>query len=393
MDQVALWSIIGAHAAVDMQTMSLTTMLPDLLDKFGLNYATAAAIITANQLVIALTQPLFGIMGDRKPVRWLVILGCALTGLMMAAITWLPNYWMVIGAVILSGLGSAIFHPEGLSSARVISGNRRNTGTSWFFFGGNLGFGAAPFLVALLVERFGIHGPAGLLVFTLIGCCLLLWQMHKFNRVSSSVRAADATLAAASRKSVVIGMIVFLLALIMLRSTVMEGMKIFIPIHFTELGWEKKTFAPLLAAISLSGIIGTLISGPMADKVGRRAVMVAATLGSFVALFAFWRVEDYALRMLCLAAFGCFSTMPWTVTVTMIQDLLPNNPGLAGGLTLGTAYGASGIGASLLGALADQIGVSATLGALAFVPLFVAALSLAVPAKNDMDARVAALSG
>lgn len=136
--RLPLFSVFLTHVSVDMQTSSLTVLLPLLLASFGLNYSLAALIVSLNNLVIAVAQPLFGILGDHKPMRWLMFVGALLCGVAMVSVTLLPSYWLVLVAVVLSGLGSAAFHPEGLSAVRAVSGDKPASGTSFFFFGGNL---------------------------------------------------------------------------------------------------------------------------------------------------------------------------------------------------------------------------------------------------------------
>ena len=389
-DKPALASIILAHASVDMQTISLVTLLPSLLAAFNLNYATAAVIITMNQVVIAIAQPVFGILGDKKAIRWLSLFGCALCGLMMVSITFLPSYWMVIGAVMLSGVGSALFHPDALSHARNVSGNQITTGNSWFFLGGNIGFGVGPLLVGALLATFGGHGPVLMIVPTIIGCCLLMWQMPKFRRNSAAQQTQSApTELIANRhgnRQSIIALIGFLMLLIVLRAVAFEGVKTFIPLYFSrETGKTAAEFAPLLTAVSLAGIIGTLFSGPLAERIGRRAVMVGSMIVAMTALFAFWRAPSESggvWQIICMGIFGMAMTAPWTITVTAVQDLMPRNIGLASGLTLGTAYGASGIGVGLLGVLANATSLSFTLQFIAVIPAIVLLLSLFVPEQK-----------
>ena len=379
-DKVGLGSIIAAHAAVDMQTMSLNTLLPTLLATFSLNYATAAAIITMNQIVIAIFQPIAGIIGDRRSLRWLALFGCGLCGVMMASVTFLPSYWMIIIAVALSGIGSALFHPEALTHARTLSGKYTNTGTSWFFLGGNIGFGAAPLLVGFLIERFGIHAAAWMIVPTIIGCSLLILQMRKFHRAA---RASDSLQAEVNRgvQRQTIIFVAFVLFLIILRSISYEGMKTFMPLYFAnETGHSTSEFAPLLTAISLSGIIGTIFSGPLADRIGRRNLMVASMVLALLAIYMFWRSAGI-WQIVWIGVFGIAMTAPWTISVTMIQDAMPTQLGLAGGLTLGTAYGASGLGVGFLGVLANNIGLWPTMQFIALVPIVVLVLSLFVPER------------
>jgi FSR family fosmidomycin resistance protein-like MFS transporter len=383
-DKPALASIILAHASVDMQTISLVTLLPSLLTAFNLNYATAAIIVTMNQAVIAVAQPLFGILGDRRPIRWLALFGCALCGLMMASITLLPSYWLVVAAVVLSGIGSAIFHPEGLAHARTVSGSQVNTGNSWFFLGGNIGFGVGPLLVGGLMAYAGGYGPTLMIVPTIIGCLLLWRQMPKFHRSTSetALQAQSPTPELVANRRVVIWLIFFLLLLIVLRSVAYEGIKTFIPLYFShETGKTTAEFAPLLTAISLAGIVGTVFSGPLADRVGRRAVMVGSMAVAIAALFIFWQVEGI-WQIVFIGLFGMAITAPWTITVTAVQDLMPRSIGLASGLTLGTAYGASGIGVGLLGVLANATSLGFTLQFIAVIPAIVLVLSLFVPEQK-----------
>jgi MFS transporter, FSR family, fosmidomycin resistance protein len=383
-DRFALGSIIVAHASVDMQTISLATLLPAILTTFNLDYATAAGIVTANNVVIAVAQPLFGVFGDRRPIRWLALAGCALCGLMMASVTWLPSYWLIVLAAMLSGVGSALFHPEGIANARIVGGPNRAQATSLFFLGGNIGFGLGPLLVTWLVSVFGPHGAVGMIVPTLIGCTLLFLHTPKFMRPVKARGAADARGLAPA----VIAFVALVLALIVLRSVTTEGLKTFVPLRFErELGYAKGYAAPLLTTISLAGIAGTLVAGWLAARFGNRAIIVGSMIAAAAALFAFMNVSGLLAQIATLAVFGASMTVPWTISVTMISDAMPDNLGLAAGLSLGTAYGAGGIGVWLLGKLADLAGLATTLQVISWLPLVVIALSLFIPANRIGDGK------
>ena len=181
-DRFGLAAITLAHITVDMHTGSLVVLLPLLLSTFDLSYTSAAAIITANNLVIALAQPLFGVFGDRRTLTWLVPVGCTLVGLAMASVLFLPSYAFVLPAVMLSGVGSAAFHPEALARVRAVSGERPATGASVFFAGGNVGFALGPILATLLTQRFGPPGALVLLVPTLLALSLLAGQWRTLTR-------------------------------------------------------------------------------------------------------------------------------------------------------------------------------------------------------------------
>jgi FSR family fosmidomycin resistance protein-like MFS transporter len=388
----SLAAVTLAHISVDMQTASLVVLLPLLLASFDLSYTSAAAIISVNSLIIALAQPLFGVVSDRWNLRWLALAGCALTGLAMAGVLFLPSYWLVLAAVILSGIGSAAFHPEALTHVRTISGDQKATASSVFFFGGNLGFALGPLVAALLVERYGPAGAPAMLIPTAIGLGLLWSQRRRFDRPAPAPRRARpvADPLAAVFPWATVGLVLFLLTLLTLRSVVLAGLQTFIPLYFTqEGGMSKAAVAQLLTVLTLMGAFGTLFSGPIADRLGRRVVMAGSMAVVVAALFVFMRAEGLA-QLVALGVAGAMITAPWTITVVMIQDAMPNNLGLAGGLTLGTAYGASGLGVAALGAFADSAGLAQTMLIVTSLPVLVLILSLFVPERRRRPATAAA---
>lgn len=387
----ALAAVTLAHVSVDMQTSSLVVLLPLLLAAFDLSYASAAAVISVNSLIIAVAQPLFGVVSDRWRLGWLAMAGCALTGTAMAGVLFVPSYWLVLAAVILSGVGSAAFHPEGLTHVRTVSGDRRATGSSVFFFGGNLGFALGPLVAALLLERFGRAGAPAMLIPTAVGLAMLWAQRGRFERAAPAPgRAAVGRGAmAAAFPWGAAALVLFLLTLLVLRSVVLVGLQTFIPLYFAERGgMGSAATAQLLTVLALMGAVGTLFSGPVADRLGRRAVMAGSMAVVVAALYVFMRAEGLA-QLVALGVAGAMITAPWTITVVMIQDAMPNNLGLAGGLTLGTAYGASGLGVAALGAFADSAGLAQTMLLVTTLPALILVMSLFVPERR----RVAPAAG
>jgi MFS transporter, FSR family, fosmidomycin resistance protein len=373
----ALFAITGAHTSVDMHTGSLPILLPVLLTSFNLNYATAAAIVTANNVVIAIAQPLFGILGDAKSLRWMVWLGCALTGLAMTSVLWMPAYPLVIAAVLLSGIGSAMFHPEALTRARAVNPSQPATALSVFFSGGNVGFALGPILVTLLLSTFGRVGGLLMLVPTALGLVALASQWHAISapRASTTVKKGEAR--AVSRW----GLVAFLMLLITVRGTVSTGLQTFIPLFFRENGRLAPEAAALLVTVlSLSGVAGTLSGGVAADRYGRRVTMALSLVVSLVALYGFVHTEGL-LRIIFVGISGAFISAAWPIIVAMIQEAMPSNPGLAGGLSLGTTYAASGLGVAALGAYADHTSISDVITILSLLPAAALILTAFVPER------------
>jgi FSR family fosmidomycin resistance protein-like MFS transporter len=382
---LGMGAIVLAHMAVDMQTSSLSVRLPPLLAAFNLTYASAAVIISANNIVIAIAQPLFGIFGDYRRARWLLPAGCALCGLAMASVMFMPSYTLVIVAVILSGLGSAAFHPEALSSVRAISGDQRATGSSIFFFGGNLGFAFGPLVAALLLDRWGNASTAWMLVPIALGVTCL-WTQRRLYAQPAVPKPASVVRSVKVKGSRFkpLGGIVFILLLIAVRLVVSGGLLTFIPLYFNQhTALTKPEIARMLTILEITGTVGTLFSGAVAERIGRRAVIVLTMAVSWVMLIVFMRTTG-AMQLIALGIAGATLSAPWTLSVIMMQDALPDNVGLASGLSLGTAYGAMGVGVALLGNLADAYGLTFTMQLITWLPAVVLLMGLFVPQRSRL---------
>lgn len=387
-DRLGLAAVTLAHITVDMHTGSLVVLLPLLLSAFNLSYASAAAIITANNLVIALAQPLFGTFGDRRTLTWLVPAGCALVGVAMASVLFVPSYALVLPAVMLSGVGSAAFHPEALARVRAVSGGRPATGASVFFAGGNVGFALGPLLATLLTQRFGPPGVLALLLPTTLALSLLAIQWPTLTRQPE----AKPKRAAGERRSRagVAGTVSFLMLLIILRSTTVGGLQTFIPLYFRGNGLlPPEGAASLVTTLLISGVIGTLSGGPLAERFGRKPMMLGTTVVALIGLYGFLHGGG-PLRFAAVALTGVSINAAWPVLVVMIQEAMPNSVGLASGLSLGTAYGAMGLGIAALGIVADTFGLGATMTVITLLPLGVLGLTLLLPERL---ARPAVASG
>jgi MFS transporter, FSR family, fosmidomycin resistance protein len=376
----AQFAITFAHITVDMHTGSLAILLPTLLAAFDLNYALAASIFTANQIVIAIAQPLFGTLGDARSYRWMVWFGCALTGVAMVSIVFLPNYWLVIAAVMLSGIGSAMFHPEAIARIRGVSGDKVTSGVSLFFSGGNVGFALGPFLATFFATNFGTRGEVLMLLPTLLALIFLATQW----RVLTQPIVKKAKVSSVNKGMVAaVGLVGFLMLIIVLRSSTLKGLETFIPLYYTETTTlSKQMIANLVTTLSLAGVLGTLLGGVIADRIGRRLTMGISMMISLAGIYGFLNT-DGLLRFILLFITGACLTAAWPIIVVMIQEAMPNNIGLASGLSLGTAYGAQAIVVQILGIVADQSGLGTVMTILTLLPIGVLVLTFFVPEKTS----------
>lgn len=379
--RTSLLAIALGHLTVDMQTGSLAVLLPLLLKTFSLDYTGAAAIMSFNNIIIALAQPLFGILGDRQQLRWLVYAGCLLTGLGMVAVMFLPSYWLIVAAVVVSGLGSAMFHPEALSVVRAVSAQKTASASSFFFFGGNLGFALGPLLMAWLTHRWGTHAAIWMLLPTLVALGFLLFNANTI-RQPALVLAVSHAHQGATRRYQNLWLVALLLTLITVQTIILSGLKTFIPLYYEQFSQLPADWiALMLTTIALTGAAGTLFSGMAAERVGRKMVIILASLVVMGTLFAVFQTDGW-LQLLLLGLTGFVLSMPWPLCVVMVQEAMPNSVGLASGLTLGLAYGASGLGIAALGWVGDLFGLQTTMNIVMWLPLAALAISFLVPERK-----------
>src|SRR6059058_6463383 len=148
----------SGHLATDFANGALPALLPFLRDRFSLSYTAVGAVVLASQASSSLVQPLFGLWSDRRGAMWLLPTGVAVAGVGIALAADAPSYWLVLLLVLVSGLGSAAYHPEGSKFAGFVSGRKRASGMSWFSIGGNIGYALGPIATTAVVAALGLRG-------------------------------------------------------------------------------------------------------------------------------------------------------------------------------------------------------------------------------------------
>src|SRR5207248_2729190 len=337
----------SGHLATDFANGALPALLPFLRDRFSLSYTAVGAVVLASQASSSLIQPLFGMWSDRRGAMWLLPGGVALGGIGTALAADAPAYWLVLLLVLAAGVGSAAYHPEGSKFAGFVSGRKRASGMAWFSVGGNLGFGLGPIATTALVAAFGLRG--GLLIAVpCLAVALALLTARTYLR--GFVPAASEAHARAGEDDPFAMKV--LLGVIALRSVAWFGLITFVPLWEVSLGHSKSLGNHLLALMLFAGGTGTLLLGPLADRLGRRTVLlgsVAAT-GPLVLVFVLVGGVPGAIA---LALVGACVVGTFGVTMVMGQEYMPRRVGTASGLVIGLSVGLGGVAAVALGRLAD----------------------------------------
>jgi MFS transporter, FSR family, fosmidomycin resistance protein len=386
MNKLGIGVLSFGHMATDMQTSALSILIPILYVSFSLDYAGAALIVTLNSITSSVVQPVFGLISDKKPLRWLLPLGTFLCSAGMVLVIFMPNYWLVLAVVTISGLGSAAFHPEGSRNANYVSGDNKATGLSFFFVGGNIGFALGPLLVVFLLGVFGNAGIFGMLIPGAIGAFLMWWNLPLYAEAARQAQTQPTKVTATAKplpRGNLAKKLSILLSIISLRSMLQTGLVTFIPLYFLAISPNLKDYAAfLLSVFLLCGAVGTVAGGWAADKIGRKVVMVGSLLVVTPLLFVFL-YSGGIVQIISIGLAGGTMIAASSLTVVMAQETLPKSIGLASGLTLGLGFGAGGLGAALLGAIANVISLNSTMIIIALLPLPVVLLSLIMPDTRE----------
>jgi FSR family fosmidomycin resistance protein-like MFS transporter len=377
-DRRAMAVLSAGHLFTDVGQGSIPALLPFLISRQHLSYAGASALILAATISSSVIQPLFGHISDRRSLPWLMPLGPALGGLGVALVGIAPSYGLTFAAVVLSGIGVASFHPEGSRFANYVSGARRSSGMSLFSVGGNIGFALGPVLVTPLVLAFGMSGTLLVMGPTSLMALVLAHELPRLKGFRADLVGGrvqrDETRDAW-------GPFAILATVIALRSFVYFGFVTFIPLYYIhDLHASKATGSAALSVMLVGGAAGTLLGGPLADRFGRRAVL-RGSMAVLPPLIVGFLVSGPALAMVFAGLAGAATIATFAVTIVMGQEYLPGRIGIASGVTIGLSIGLGGLGAPLLGLLADAHGLRSVFEVTAVFPLLALALAQALPTR------------
>jgi MFS transporter, FSR family, fosmidomycin resistance protein len=387
-DRRAMAMLSAGHLFTDIAQGAVPALLPFLIVHDHLSYAAASALVLAATISSSVIQPLFGYVSDRVSLPWLMPLGPALSGLGVALSGLAPSYPLTFAAIVLGGLGVAAFHPEGSRFANYVSGARRASGMSLFSVGGNVGFALGPVLMTPLLLVFGLHGTVFVLIPTTAMAVVLVRELPRLKQFRTDL-ATDGRVETprqheAWRPFALLG------GVIAVRSFVYFGFVTFIPLYYVGVLHASKAFGnAALSAMLIGGAFGTLIGGPLADHLGRRAVLT----GSMVVippLTIGFLLSGPVLALVFATLIGAATIATFAVTIVMGQEYLPGRLGMSAGVTIGLSIGLGGIGAPLLGLLADADGLRAVFETVAALPLLALVLALALPRQAPIEAATAA---
>ena len=372
------------HMVIDINQGSFPVILPYLKDALNLSYAATGMIVLAANTTSSLIQPLFGYLADRTARRWILPVSVLLSAVGLGFLGLAPSYGGVRVLVLSPGRGGASYPPVGSRTASGVAGDRRATGVSIFSTGGNIGIALGPPLLTALLTTYGLSGSLGMLVPGLLVAALFTAALPRLSAPAPAVARARARAAGAQT---MVGAMALLILVVAIRSWTQLGFTTFMPFYWTSvLHGDPRLTGTLLAVFLGSGAIGTLVVGPVADRIGVRRYVVGVFVLAIPLALGFLFVSGGPLVFVLLALLGFVLVSTFTVSVVLGQSYLPKHPGMASGRIVGFAIGAGGLGASVLGWVADHWGLTSALAISAVMPMlaFVVALFLPEPKTGDI---------
>lgn len=383
--------LVLGHLVTDLQGGALPIVLPHLKEIFALSYSQLAAIVLTQNITSSVIQPLFGYLTDKKSLPQLLPYCAALAGAGFAAVGWVSSYEFLLLAVIFIGIASATYHPQASKTVNFLStkaAKAKNMGL--FSLGGNAGMAFGSLGMAFLISLpGGLHNTIyfllpGLLVFGLMLKCMPTYiqvnQAYNNRRQAAEVKHTDNNIP-------YLGLL-FLLLFIFLRSTIHTGLSTYLPLFFMKFRSCDSSFASMLVSgFLLGGVAGTYIGAVLSDRLGARKIILGSIVCSIPAI---WLINLAASPVTALAAvimagfaiIGSFAT-----TIILAQSLLPNNVGMAAGLTIGFSVGMGGFGVTLLGILADNWGLPLVMQLITWLPVAAAIIAVWIPIPAELRKR------
>ena len=354
-DRPQITRIMLGHGATDFYQAAVPALVPYFIATFHLTLARGASAVFAATVLSAVLQPYFGWLADRKALPWLTTVGLVMAAAGIAAAVMAPTFTLALIAVALAGIGVAAFHPEATRAVNLFSGDRKGTGMSFFTIGGNIGFALAPIVVVPLANPDSRGALAVVCLLSIPAAWVLSRAMGALPRERGAKHAAHDS---ASLPKDLWGAFALLGVAVGVRSMMFVAMNTFLPTYWARnLHVSLQSGAVALSMMLVIGLGATLFGGRMADRFGARRVIIWSFVAAGPAFLLLGSAHTalQAWLVIPLIAFALFA--PGGVMVVLGQTYLPRHIGTASGVTVGLAVTVGGLGAPVLGRIADVYGL------------------------------------
>lgn len=370
-----------AHLCDDLNQGALVAVIPFLVLHNGYSYAEVTALLLASNAASAIIQPLFGWLGDKKPRPWLMAAGIFLAGIGMAGVGVLPNYPLIMASAMLSGIGVAMFHPEGGRLGNLTAGEQKGKGMSIFAVGGKLGFTFGPLVATAAITLWGLPGTLIFIIPSTLCAAILLSQNKALLSYSNpDKQSSDESLY--RDNWVGFG---FVMGAISCRSIMYYAFLSFIPLFLVyNLGQEEAFASSVISLFALVCAVGTIASGWAGQLLGAKKLIIVsyACVAIEVVIFAFNGSLIVALILIAFLALTCDISYP--SAVAMGQSFVPHHLGMASGLSFGVMVCIGGLMTPVFGLIGDYFGLQVVMLCVTAIALLGIIITLFIPKNRPM---------
>lgn len=357
------------HFINDIMQSLLAAIYPMIKEDYGLDFWQIGLLTFTFQVTASLLQPLIGMYTDKRPLPYSLSfgMGSSLVGLLLLGFA--THYWVLLVGAAFIGIGSAIFHPESSRVARLASGGRYGLAQSLFQVGGNTGQALGPLLAAFIVVPRG-QGSVSWFAFAALAGMIILWRVgvwYARNRIAAASRHGASRELPFARNTIVTALVV-LGILTFSKNVYMASLSSYYTFYVIEkFGVSIQNSQVLLFVLLGAAAVGTIVGGPLGDRFGAKTVIWFSILGVLPFTLALPHVDLFWTAVLS-AIIGLIMASAFPAIVVFAQELLPGRVGMVAGIFFGFAFGMGGLGAAVLGIVADIRGIDYVYGICAFLP-------------------------
>lgn len=367
--------IIGlTHLLNDSLQAVVPAMFPILERSLGLTFTQLGLITFTLNMVASVMQPVVGMYTDRRPFAYALPIGLLSSMFGMLGLAFAPNLPTILISVVLIGLGSAVFHPEGSRVAYLAAGNKRGLAQSIYQVGGNSGQALAPVITALVLVPMGQFGAIWFVAVAFIAVLFLTYisrwyaqQIHIFKQNNKNKKPTAKTkvkLPKLIRNSVIV--LIFVVFARSLYHSAISNYYAFYAIQ--EYGASIAESQIFIFVFLVTGAVGTFVGGPLADRFGKRVIIMLSLLAPAPLTILLPYVGPY-VAMILVGVIGILILSSFSVAVVYAQEMVPGKIGTMSGLIVGLAFGMGAVGSVFFGSLIDSIGLTQTMIIVSFLPL------------------------
>ena len=363
------------HCLNDTLQSVISAVYPLFKEDLGLSFAQIGLITLVYQSAASVCQPLTGLFFDKWPSAWSLPTGMSFTLVGLLSLAFANTLPLVLCSVALVGSGSSVFHPEASRLTSLASGGKRGLAQSLFQVGGNLGGSLGPLLAAVFVAPYGRRHIALFTILAFTAIMVMIPVGHWYKSFLLRLRKAEGeTLKTSVCRPLPMGKTVFsiaiLLILIFSKYIYMASLNSYYTFYLIhKFGVSVQASQLYLFVFLIATAIGTLLGGPIGDRVGRKYVIWASILGAAPFTLIMPHVENLYLTTILSFCVGLTLSSAFPAILVYAQELLPYKLGLISGLFFGFAFGAAGIASAVLGNMADRYGIEAVYNVCGYMPL------------------------